>query len=68
MHKPMIVSHEAYGPDDPVTIRKLVRREKRGNVPVISEGFEIRIGFPVKQQEYYPGMMIKFLSTYRVLG
>jgi hypothetical protein len=60
MYKPMIVSHEAYVPDDQVTICELVLRETRGNVPVISEGFEVRIGFPVKQQEFYPGMMIKF--------
>jgi hypothetical protein len=56
----MIVRYEAYGPDDPVTICKFVRRETRGNVPVISEGVEVRIGFPIKQLEYYPGMIIKF--------
>ena len=60
MHKPTIIPYEAYGPDDPVTIRNFVQRETRGNVPVICEGVEVRIGFPVKQLEYYPGMIIKF--------
>ena len=55
MHKPMIVPYEAYGPDDPVTICNLVQRGKLGNVPVICEGIEVRIGLPVKQLEYYQG-------------
>ncbi len=59
MHKPMIIQYEAYGPDDPVGICEFVQRETLGNVPIICEGIEIRIGFPVKQLEYYP-IMIKF--------
>jgi len=56
----MTVRYEAYGPDDPVTICRFVQTETRSNIPVISEGVEVRIGFPVKQLEYYPGMIIKF--------
>jgi hypothetical protein len=60
MRKPMIVRFEPCGPGDPVTICKLVQRDTLGGVPAIWEGVEVRIGFPVKQLEYYPEMIIKF--------